>query len=76
MFDPHHRVLDRIVCECGGKTTREAIVIFQNTSLPFRKAKKLVTGCDRVCCRKALEKLFDMSFYGEFDLDEIERLLG
>jgi hypothetical protein len=64
------------ICECGEKNIAEAIVIFQNTSLPYPKAKKLVTGCSKSCCRHALTKLFDMAYYGEFDLHEIARLIA
>lgn len=62
-----------IICECGNKTVEEAIEIFQNTTLPYKKAKKLVTGCDKTCCRNPLRKLFDMVYFGEIDLDEINR---
>lgn len=66
---------DTIICECGNKTIKEAIEIFQNTSLPYKKAKKLVTGCDRTCCRKPLMALFDMVYFGEIDINEIVRLI-
>lgn len=59
------------ICECGDKNVADAIEIFQNTSLPFKKAKKLVTECNRTCCRTALSKLFDMTHFGRFDYDEI-----
>lgn len=64
------------ICECGVKNVAEAIKIFQNTSLPYPKAKKLVTGCNKSCCRHALMKLFDMAYYGKFDLPEIARLIA
>jgi hypothetical protein len=64
-----------IICECGSKTINEAMVIFQNTSLPYKKAKKLVTGCDKTCCRKPLMKLFDMVYYGEIDMQEVAKLI-
>ena len=35
------------ICECGEKTVQEAVEIFQNTDLPYKKAKKLVTGCNK-----------------------------
>ena len=63
------------ICECGGKSVAEAITIFQETSLPYKKAKKLVTGCDKSCCRAALLRIFDMAYFGTFDYDEIERLI-
>jgi hypothetical protein len=68
-------VLKTEICECGGKTVAEAIKLFQETDLPFKKAKKLVTECDKTCCRTALAKLFDMAFTGKFDYDEIDRLI-
>jgi hypothetical protein len=64
-------VLEMEICECGEKSVAEAIEIFQNTSLPFKKAKKLVTGCNKNCCRMALLKLNDMVTFGTFDYDEI-----
>ncbi len=63
-----------IICECGEKTINEAIVIFQNTSLPYKKAKKLVTGCSKSCCRLPLMELFNMVYIGKIDIDEIVRL--
>lgn len=64
----------KIICECGEKTISEALVIFQDTSLPYKKAKKLVTGCSRSCCRRPLMALFNMVFNGNIDIDEIYRL--
>ena len=63
------------ICECGEKNVAEAIEIFQNTTLPFKKAKKLVTGCNKNCCRAALSKLFDMNEFGQIDLHEIDHLI-
>lgn len=68
-------VLEMEVCECGQKSVAAAIDIFQNTALPFKKAKKLVTECNKSCCRGVLMKLYDMNQYGRFDYDEIEYLL-
>lgn len=68
-------VLRMQVCECGEKTVADAIEIFQNTSLPFKKAKKLVTGCNKNCCRQALQRLSDMTYFGKFDYNEIYRLI-
>jgi len=68
-------VLTTEICECGGKNVAEAIKIFQETSLPYKKAKKLVTECDKSCCRAALLRIFDMSYTGQFDYDEIHRLI-
>ena len=68
-------ILSMQICECGEKDVAEAIEIFQNTSLPFKKAKKLVTECNKSCFRAALLKLFDMNQFGSFDFDEIEHLI-
>jgi len=68
-------ILDLEVCECGEKNVAQAIEIFQNSSLPFKKAKKLVTECNKSCCRAALLKLYDMNQFGSFDLDEIESII-
>lgn len=63
------------ICECGGKSVADAIKIFQDTSLPYKKAKKLVTECEKSCCRAALLRIFDMAYTGNFDYDEIDRLI-
>ena len=68
-------ILEREVCECGEKNVAQAIEIFQNTSLPFKKAKKLVTECNKSCCRAALLKLYEMNQFGRFNLDEIDTLI-
>ena len=70
-----HEILEMEVCECGQKNVADAIDIFQNTALPFKKAKKLVTQCNKSCCRAVLIKLFDMNQYGRFDYDEIAYLI-
>jgi len=64
-------ILNMQICECGDKSVAATIDIFQNTSLPFKKAKKLVTGCNKSCCRAALLKVYDMNIFGKFDYDEI-----
>ena len=64
------------ICECSGKCVAEAIKIFQDTTLPYPKAKKLVTECNKSCCRHALTKLFDMAYFGQFDLPEVARLIA
>jgi len=64
-------VLELEICECGEKNVAQAIEIFQTTSLPFKKSKKLVTECNKNCCRAALMKLNDMVTFGTFDYDEI-----
>lgn len=71
----HEEILQLEICECGEKNVAQAIDIFQNTALPFKKAKKLVTECNKTCCRAALLKLYDMNQFGQFDLDEIEALI-
>jgi len=68
-------ILNAEICECGEKNVAQAIDIFQHTELPFKKAKKLVTECNKNCCRQPLLKLFDMVYYGKFDYDEIHRLI-
>lgn len=68
-------ILKMEICECGEKSVAQAIDVFQNTALPFKKAKKLVTECNKTCCRAALLKLYDMNQFGQFDLDEIEELI-
>lgn len=68
-------ILEMEICECGVKNVAQAIDIFQNTSLPFKKAKKLVTECNKTCCRAALMKLFDMQQFGKYDYDEIAILI-
>lgn len=68
-------ILKMEICECGEKNVAQAIDIFQNTSLPFKKAKKLVTECNKTCCRAALMKLFDMQQFGKYDYDEIALLV-
>ena len=51
---------DKIICECGEKTVAQAVEIFKQTDLPYKKAKKLVTGCNQTCCRRPLMALFNM----------------
>lgn len=68
-------ILEMEICECGEKSVAQAVDIFQNTSLPFKKAKKLVTECNKTCCRSALIKLFDMQQFGKYDYEEIEILI-
>lgn len=68
-------ILNMEICECGEKSVAQAIDTFQNTSLPFKKAKKLVTECNKSCCRAALLKVYDMNLYGRFDYEEIAYLI-
>lgn len=50
----------KIICECGNKSVTEAVEIFKNTDLPYKKAKKLVTQCNKTCCRRPLMALYKM----------------
>ncbi|MFA6139068.1 MAG: hypothetical protein WC667_13420 [Sulfurimonas sp.] len=68
-------ILEMQICECGEKSVAQAIDIFQNTSQPFKKAKKLVTECNKSCCRVALMKIYDMNLYGQFDYEEIAYII-
>lgn len=63
------------ICVCGEKNVAEAIQIFEETTLPYKKAKKLVTGCDKSCCRAALMRLYEMVDFGKIDYDEIHDLI-
>jgi hypothetical protein len=65
----------KIICECGSKTLTQAIEIFKATTLPYKKAKKLVTECNKTCCRRPLMRLFDMVEFGEIDYDEMDFLI-
>ena len=66
---------DKIICECGEKSVAQAIKIFKTTDLPYKKAKKLVTGCNQTCCRRPLMALFNMLEYGQIDYEEIAFLI-
>lgn len=68
-------VKDKIICECGKKTVAQAINILQNTNLPYKKAKKLVTECNQTCCRRPLMALFNMVEFGSIDYDQIDFLI-
>ncbi|MEJ2414730.1 MAG: hypothetical protein P8Y22_05625 [Sulfurimonas sp.] len=65
----------KIICECGSKTVIEAEDILRSTDLPYKKAKKLVTGCNKTCCRRPLMALFQMIEFGEIDYEEIDFLI-
>ncbi len=65
----------KIICECGQKSIEEAVAIFRSTSLPYKKAKKLVTECNQTCCRRPLMALFNMVEFGEIDYEEIAFLI-
>lgn len=64
-----------ILCECGAKTIEDAVKIFKNTHLPYKKAKKLVTGCSKTCCRRPLMALYQMVDFGFVDYEEINFLI-
>ena len=63
------------ICECGEKNVQQAIEIFKNTDLPNKKAKKLVTGCSKTCCRRPLMALYKMVEFGTIDYEEIDFLI-
>lgn len=65
----------KIICECGQKNIAQAIEIFKSTTLPYKKAKKLVTECNQTCCRRPLMTLFNMLEFGEVDIEEIAFLI-
>lgn len=65
----------KIICECGQKSIQDAIDIFKSTTLPYKKAKKLVTECNQTCCRRPLMALFNMVEFGEIDYEEIAFLI-
>ncbi len=66
---------NKIICECGEKSILDAAKIFEKTDLPYKKAKKLVTGCNKTCCRKPLMALFNMVDFGFVDYEEISFLI-
>lgn len=63
------------LCECGQKTIQDAVEIFKKTDLPYKKAKKLVTGCNKTCCRRPLMALYQMVDFGFVDYEEIAFLI-
>lgn len=63
------------LCECGQKTIQDAVEIFKKTDLPYKKAKKLVTGCSKTCCRRPLMALYQMVDFGFVDYEEIAFLI-
>ena len=70
-----HEYASKIICECGHKTIQDAVDIFKSTTLPYKKAKKLVTECNQTCCRSPLMALFNMIEFGEIDYEEIAFLI-
>ncbi|WP_442764716.1 hypothetical protein [Sulfurospirillum cavolei] len=70
-----HEYASKIICECGHKTIQDAVDIFKSTTLPYKKAKKLVTECNQTCCRRPLMALFNMIEFGEIDYEEIAFLI-
>jgi acyl-CoA synthetase (NDP forming) len=65
----------KIICECGDKNVADAVKIFQETTLPYKKAKKLVTECNKTCCRRPLMALYNMIEFGNIDYEEINFLI-
>lgn len=70
-----HEYASKIICECGHKTIQDVVDIFKSTTLPYKKAKKLVTECNQTCCRRPLMALFNMVEFGEIDYEEIAFLI-
>lgn len=68
-------LLDKVICECGNKTVSQAVAIFTQTDLPYKKAKKLVTQCNKTCCRRPLMALFNMLEFGQVDYENISFLI-
>ncbi len=66
---------DKIICECGNKSVSQAVEIFKDTTLPYKKAKKLVTECSRTCCRRPLMALYNMVEFGKIDYEQIDFLI-
>lgn len=75
--------LNKIICKCGEKNVAQAVEIFKQTDLPYKKAKKLVTGCNKTCCRRPLMALYNMveflktsdDLQGTIDYEEIDFLI-
>ena len=65
----------KIICQCSGKDVAQAVEIFEETDLPYKKAKKLVTECNKTCCRRPLMALYKMVEFGEIDYEEIDFLI-
>lgn len=65
----------KIICECGSKTVTQAVEILESTDLPYKKAKKLVTECNKTCCRRPLMALYNMVEFGKIDYEEIDFLI-
>ncbi len=65
----------KIICECGNKNVAQAVEIFKATDLPYKKAKKLVTECNKTCCRRPLMALYNMVEFGNIDYEEIDFLI-
>lgn len=66
---------NKIICNCGEKSVAQAVDILKATNLPYKKAKKLVTGCNKTCCRRPLMSLYHMVEFGEIDYEEIDFLI-
>ena len=57
------------------KPLKKQLRYLKNTDLPYKKAKKLVTGCNKTCCRKPLMALYNMVDFGYIDYEEIAFLI-
>ncbi|MDR2636036.1 MAG: hypothetical protein LBC08_04315 [Campylobacteraceae bacterium] len=68
---------EKIICECANRTVKEAVEIFQKAdpALSYRKAKKLVTLCDKTCCMSPLMTLFKMVKEQDIDYRKISILI-
>lgn len=76
MEDSQKEIMEsKIICECGNKTVAQAVEILSNTDLPYKKAKKLVTECNKTCCRRPLMALYNMIEFGQIDYEEIDFLI-
>jgi hypothetical protein len=67
----------KIICECSNRTIKEAAEIFSRAdqNLPYKKAKKLVTLCDKSCCINPLMRLFKMVKEKNIDYEQISFLI-
>lgn len=66
---------EKIICDCSSTSILEAIKIFKKSKMPYKKAKKLVTRCDKICCKKPLSTLFLMLEFKKIDFEELGLLI-
>jgi hypothetical protein len=68
-------VEQKIICKCA--TISDAVKIFYEADhgLPYKKAKKLVTLCDKNCYINPLMALFKMVKEKSIDYDKISFLI-